>query len=87
MVGLPSLESRELILRALLSKEKVEEGLDFKELATITEGYSGSDLKVFIKLSNLDLLLFDHFRILYLAMPFKFPFFCRIYVQLQHTDL
>ncbi|KAJ3701067.1 hypothetical protein LUZ61_004772 [Rhynchospora tenuis] len=45
MVGLPSLESRELILRTLLSKEKVEEGLDFKELATITEGYSGSDLK------------------------------------------
>lgn len=48
MVGLPSLESRELILRTLLSKEKAGDGLDFKELATITEGYSGSDLKVFI---------------------------------------
>lgn len=46
MVGLPSLESRELILRTLLSKEKVDEGLDYKELATMTEGYSGSDLKV-----------------------------------------
>ncbi|KAF0921183.1 hypothetical protein E2562_039223 [Oryza meyeriana var. granulata] len=45
MVGLPSLESRELILRSLLSKEKVDEGLDYKELATMTEGYSGSDLK------------------------------------------
>lgn len=45
MVGLPSLESRESILRKLLSKEKVE-GLDYKELATMTEGYSGSDLKV-----------------------------------------
>lgn len=45
MVGLPSAESREKILRTLLSKEKVEE-LDFKELATMTEGYSGSDLKV-----------------------------------------
>ncbi|XP_020097633.1 uncharacterized protein LOC109716535 isoform X1 [Ananas comosus] len=45
MVGLPSLESRELILRTLLSKEKVDEGLDYKELATMTEGYSGSDLK------------------------------------------
>ncbi|GJN38179.1 hypothetical protein PR202_gb27196 [Eleusine coracana subsp. coracana] len=45
MVGLPSMESRELILRRLLSKEKVDEGLDFKELATMTEGYSGSDLK------------------------------------------
>ncbi|KAJ8471470.1 hypothetical protein OPV22_025813 [Ensete ventricosum] len=45
MVGLPSQESRELILRTLLSKEKVEEKLEFKELATMTEGYSGSDLK------------------------------------------
>jgi ATP-dependent 26S proteasome regulatory subunit len=46
MVGLPTLESRELILRTLLSKEKVDEDIDFKELAAMTEGYSGSDLKV-----------------------------------------
>jgi ATP-dependent Zn protease len=45
MVGLPSVESREKILRTLLSKEKVED-IDFKELAAMTEGYSGSDLKV-----------------------------------------
>ncbi|XP_026664860.2 uncharacterized protein LOC103718546 isoform X2 [Phoenix dactylifera] len=45
MVGLPSLESRKLILRTLLSKDKVEEGLDYTELATMTEGYSGSDIK------------------------------------------
>ncbi|KAG7956467.1 hypothetical protein I3843_11G124900 [Carya illinoinensis] len=45
MVGLPSVESREMIFRTLLAKEKVEEGLDFKELATMTEGYTGSDLK------------------------------------------
>ncbi|XVE64308.1 hypothetical protein DITRI_Ditri07aG0090700 [Diplodiscus trichospermus] len=44
MVGLPSIESRERILRTLLAKEKVE-NLDFKELSTMTEGYSGSDLK------------------------------------------
>ncbi|KAL6842582.1 hypothetical protein ACP4OV_027426 [Aristida adscensionis] len=44
MVGLPTAESRELILKKLLSKEKVE-NIDFKELAKITEGYSGSDLK------------------------------------------
>ncbi|CAM8906104.1 unnamed protein product [Rhodiola kirilowii] len=44
MVGLPSAESREMILRTLLAKEKVDD-LDFKELATMTEGYSGSDLK------------------------------------------
>ncbi|KAJ8768569.1 hypothetical protein K2173_022680 [Erythroxylum novogranatense] len=45
MVGLPSVENREMIFKTLLSKEKVEEGLDFKELATMTEGYTGSDLK------------------------------------------
>ena len=45
MVGLPSVESREMILKTLLAKEKAED-LDFKELATMTEGYSGSDLKV-----------------------------------------
>ncbi|XP_042044089.1 uncharacterized protein LOC121789786 [Salvia splendens] len=44
MVGLPSVENREMILRTLLSKEKVE-FLDFKDLAVMTEGYSGSDLK------------------------------------------
>ncbi|KAK4436260.1 Spastin [Sesamum alatum] len=44
MVGLPSVENREMILRTLLSKEKVED-IDFKELAMMTEGYSGSDLK------------------------------------------
>ncbi|XP_022136622.1 putative cell division cycle ATPase [Momordica charantia] len=47
LVGLPTAENREMILRTLLAKEKVEEGLDMKELATMTEGYSGSDLKNF----------------------------------------
>ncbi|KAG5533835.1 hypothetical protein RHGRI_027888 [Rhododendron griersonianum] len=44
MVGLPSVESREMILKTLLGKEKVE-NLDFKVLANMTEGFSGSDLK------------------------------------------
>ncbi|KAL8196260.1 hypothetical protein R6Q57_025260 [Mikania cordata] len=45
MVGLPSVEQREMIMRTLLSKESVVEGLDFRELANMTEGFSGSDLK------------------------------------------
>lgn len=45
-MGLPSVENRENILRTLLSKEKVEEGIDYKEIAIMTEGFSGSDLKV-----------------------------------------
>ncbi|KAK8510315.1 hypothetical protein V6N13_026549 [Hibiscus sabdariffa] len=44
MVGLPGAENREKIIRTLLAKEKVE-GLDFSELALMTEGYTGSDLK------------------------------------------
>ncbi|CAH8335276.1 unnamed protein product [Eruca vesicaria subsp. sativa] len=44
MVGLPSVESREKILRTLLAKEKTDD-LDFHELGQMTEGYSGSDLK------------------------------------------
>ncbi|CAN1751376.1 Uncharacterized AAA domain-containing protein C24B10.10c [Linum perenne] len=44
MVGLPSAENREMILKTLLSKEKTED-LDFKELGIMTEGFSGSDLK------------------------------------------
>ena len=46
MVGLPSVENREKILRTLLAKEKVDNEVEFKELATMTEGYTGSDLKV-----------------------------------------
>ncbi|KAK9076661.1 hypothetical protein SSX86_004995 [Deinandra increscens subsp. villosa] len=45
MVGLPSVENREMILNTLLAKEHVEAGLNLRELATLTEGYTGSDLK------------------------------------------
>lgn len=45
MVGLPSAENRESILKTLLAKEK-HENIDFKELSIMTKGYSGSDLKV-----------------------------------------
>ncbi|KAI3689815.1 hypothetical protein L2E82_47785 [Cichorium intybus] len=45
MVGLPSVEQREIIFRTLLAKENVIEGLDFREIANMTEGFTGSDLK------------------------------------------
>ncbi|KAG4953915.1 hypothetical protein JHK82_039526 [Glycine max] len=35
----------EKILRNLLAKEKVDNEVEFKELAIMTEGYTGSDLK------------------------------------------
>ena len=46
MVGLPDKNNRERILRAILEKETVSDDLDYDELAVMTEGYSGSDLKV-----------------------------------------
>ncbi|XP_014507578.1 uncharacterized AAA domain-containing protein C16E9.10c [Vigna radiata var. radiata] len=45
MVGLPSVENREKILKTLLAKENMDTELDLKELSTMTEGYTGSDLK------------------------------------------
>ncbi|XP_039045411.1 uncharacterized protein LOC120185192 isoform X1 [Hibiscus syriacus] len=45
MVGLPGAENREKIFRTLLANEQVAEGLNFTELALMTEGYTGSDLK------------------------------------------
>ncbi|KAI5063446.1 hypothetical protein GOP47_0022306 [Adiantum capillus-veneris] len=45
MVDLPNKENREKILNAILSKEAVSDDLDTAELANMTEGYSGSDLK------------------------------------------
>jgi len=45
LVDLPNAENRVKILRVILSEEELVEGFDFTELARITEGYSGSDLK------------------------------------------
>lgn len=59
MVGLPGVENREKILRTLLTKERVDEGLDFKELATMTEGYTGSDLKVCFSCSSFGLMVLN----------------------------
>ena len=51
-MGLPGVENREKILKTLLAKEKVDENLDYKELSMMTEGYTGSDLKVFFFFLN-----------------------------------
>lgn len=72
MVGLPTLESRELILHKLLSKENIE-GIDFKELGKMTEGYSGSDLKV-----RMLILMFIIRRSFFVLLKLYFP---RIFVR------
>lgn len=45
-MDLPNLENRVKILRVILAEEELLEGFNFEELARMTDGYSGSDLKV-----------------------------------------
>jgi ATP-dependent 26S proteasome regulatory subunit len=46
MVGLPDASNREKILRVILSKEELASDVDLESLASMTDGHSGSDLKV-----------------------------------------
>jgi SpoVK/Ycf46/Vps4 family AAA+-type ATPase len=48
LVDLPTTENRVKILRVILAEEELAEGFDYEELSRITDGYSGSDLKVLI---------------------------------------
>ncbi|KAL5204490.1 hypothetical protein ABZP36_009361 [Zizania latifolia] len=45
MVNLPDTSNREKILKVILAKEELAPGIDMESLATMTDGYSGSDLK------------------------------------------
>lgn len=46
MVNLPDAPNREKILRVILGKEDLEPDVDLEGVANMTDGYSGSDLKV-----------------------------------------
>lgn len=46
MIGLPDEANRVKILEKMLEKEELESGFQVRQLAKMTEGYSGSDLKV-----------------------------------------
>lgn len=48
MVNLPDAPNREKILRVILAKEELAPDIDLEAVATMTDGYSGSDLKVFV---------------------------------------
>lgn len=50
MVNLPDAANRAKILRVILAKEDLSPDLDLDSVANITDGYSGSDLKVGFKL-------------------------------------
>ncbi|KAJ1435685.1 P-loop containing nucleoside triphosphate hydrolase [Sesbania bispinosa] len=46
MVNLPDAPNREKILRVILAKEDLAPDVDLEAIANMTDGYSGSDLKV-----------------------------------------
>lgn len=53
-MDLPDADNRLKILKIFLTPENLETGFEFEKLAKETEGYSGSDLKVwFIYLTSL----------------------------------
>jgi hypothetical protein len=49
MVNLPDAPNRKKILGVILAKEDLSDDVDLDALANLTEGYSGSDLKVFVE--------------------------------------
>lgn len=46
MVNLPDAANRSKILKVILAKEDLSPDIDFDSVASMTDGYSGSDLKV-----------------------------------------
>ena len=46
MIDLPDSDNRAKILKVILAEEDVEKDFHVEELAAATDGYSGSDLKV-----------------------------------------
>lgn len=46
MVNLPDSPNRAKILKVILAKEDLSPDVDLDAVATMTDGYSGSDLKV-----------------------------------------
>ena len=60
MVNLPDAPNREKILKVILAKEELAPDVDLEAVANMTDGYSGSDLKVvyYLLLSKITPFLF-----------------------------
>jgi SpoVK/Ycf46/Vps4 family AAA+-type ATPase len=46
MINLPDASNRKKILSVILAKEDLADDLELEAIANLTDGYSGSDLKV-----------------------------------------
>jgi ATP-dependent Zn protease len=87
MVNLPDAPNREKILRVVLAKEELVPDVDLEAIANMTDGYSGSDLKVPIILSlSSDFLPAKEFYFILFYFPSFilgsscYIFGCRIFV-------
>ena len=66
MVNLPDASNREKILRVILAKEDLAPDVDLKVLASMTDGYSGSDLKVCVIINDVIwTVIFNRFCVLF----------------------
>lgn len=81
MVNLPDASNREKILKVILSKEELGTDVDFEAVANMTDGYSGSDLKVFLE-PVFSLVMFSMYFCVTIGLIIFFPctFFLRIFV-------
>lgn len=59
MVNLPDAPNREKILRVILAKEELASDIELEAIANMTDGYSGSDLKVDIYIHILFVICFS----------------------------
>lgn len=63
MVNLPDAPNRTKILQVILEKEELSPDVDFDVISKMTDGYSGSDLKVFLVLARRSALWFSLFML------------------------
>ena len=69
MVNLPDAPNRAKILKVILAKEDLSPDVDFDAIASMTDGYSGSDLKVLVLVLFLYLLTCNNVLLIQITQP------------------
>lgn len=78
MVNLPDAPNRAKILKVILAKEDLSPDVDFEAVASMTDGYSGSDLKV-VWIFEFTSFSWNQYYLSYVHFMTRFTQ-CRIYV-------
>lgn len=72
MVNLPDAANRAKILRVILAKEDLSPDVDLDSVASMTDGYSGSDLKVGVKVFTCELFIIPGLYLIFLFLLSEF---------------